>query len=123
MSADEVLRARKQYKRLKLAYQAGRATLEDADEARRHYKKIKSRHNARCKLEDAPVAPAAKRVRKQRDPNRARSDAEKATDNILKGRQDRARELKAADPALKHKEAIAQAWAEYRAAKAPAEAK
>lgn len=120
--ACQVFVARKRYKKVKDSYQKGRSTLEEADDARREYKHLKGKLNRAMKdgADGSTATAPAKKTRKARDPNRARSEAEKATDNILKGRQDRARELKAADPALKHKEAIATAWAEYRAAKAPA---
>ena len=64
----------------------------------------------------APAATPEKKARKARDPNRVRSDKEKANDDKLKQRIALAKELRAADPSMKWVDAVKAAAAQMKAA-------
>lgn len=82
VTADEVLELRKKYKRAKNQYRITKCTTEVVQ---------------------------AKPKRKPRDPNRVRSDKEKANDERLKARTTLAKEIRAANPTMLWTEAIKQA--------------
>ena len=89
VTADEVLEARKQYKRMKAQYRSQ-------------------------KQAQPATEPPAKKERKPRA-QRARTEKELANDARLKARAARAKEIRAATPDMKWIDAVKQASAEMKA--------
>lgn len=106
LTADDILELCKQAKVAKAQRQSAKKAKNEAKAA--WYATVR----------EASASPAApeKKHRKARDPNRARSDKEKANDEKLKQRIALAKELRAADPSMKWTDAVKAAAAQMKAA-------
>ena len=100
-TADDVLAARKAYKHTKRAYKAG------------------AKPTSAAPIPAAVLAPV-KAARKPRDPNRVLSVKEQGNADRLKRQNALAKEIRAADPAVKWADAVKTAAAQLKAVAAEA---
>ncbi len=107
-AAEELIKFHNEYRRAKRRHLKGKITADEALEARKHYKRAKKHYYA-CKNTVPQPEPAPVKQRKPRDPNRPRSEKEKANDARLRAQIALAREIRAENPNVTWTAAIKQA--------------